>query len=818
MDSYLPRGSVLRAAAVLALAAATPAGAASWRWFDTQPVRPLLPSQFAFGADGSLWTFSYDGVRRTDAAGQTATGVSPIRVNAELDRGVLLADGGAILHGMSGARCSVARVDAGLRRVWSATTASWCRAYAATPDGRVWLADEHSLVRIDANGQVGLTLPLGDAAQPATHSWLAVTSDGGVVLAAQPGGSRHVSLARYGSTGELRWSWAYDSLEMRTLLVASDGSVLLAGHTPASGYSVGNPTVMKLSSAGALQWRTATQGRLDAVSDAALTSDGAVVIAGNGAAHRIESSGALSWTREPCSDGEGFTVVAALPDGGAALGCSMSQGSRLVRVAASGAILSVTPLPLSYLWPLGVRTDGLVLAAGFTGGPGMVPALVAIDASGAIVTSPATAPVIPEAREILGQTTAVDGSTYLLTLPYREAYRDLYLRRVDAAGALAWSQLLPSDLQQWQLAANGTRVCTTLRRHVDGAAGSANHLTCYAAADGATIWQASVPVTPIPVAPGTVLPPPFGGTPPPAYAAQFSAVLDDGTLVLFRSEPATHEFLSFAANGQPLGAARLQGRVNAVDVDPSGVIIASIGTADGRSVLMRYDRRGTAWRIGDSANALGAIDVVDGSVAADGSVLAIARAASPGPWPGGPRELWYIAPDGTVAWQRAYAGGTAPVEIARVGSANYFVEYPAPATGAPTRITRLSARDGAVQWQIEVPTVAETGGGGKFAVSGDGAIALLASDRDDHVKLRRYDTVDGRLAAAWDVPCNAYCGPARALAIDAGNTARLVMDVADRLRGRVPAVFALPVDKFARFFANEGRLIGNGPSRSSRGQ
>ncbi|WP_313916369.1 hypothetical protein [Tahibacter sp.] len=806
MDRYFMQGIGARAAAaMLALVFAASAGAAGWRWYDPQQTLPLAPAGLDFAADGSLWTFSYDAVRRTDAAGTTIAGVTDLASAVEYDRGVLLADGGAILRESPGGSCAVARVDARLRRLWTVSTPHWCRDYAATPDGRVWLADQQNLVRIDADGQIISTIPLGDAAEPVTNVSLAVTPDGGVVLVAQAAGSQQAAIRRYGSAGELRWSSNASALELNTVLVAADGSVLLAGHSPNAGYTIGNPTVIKLAANGGLQWRTATQGRADFVSDAALASDGAVIIAGNGAVHRIDAGGALSWTREPCTDASGFQRVVALPGAGAALGCSISAGSRLVRLASSGAILSTTALPLAYLWPPAARADGLVLLAGYGIGNLRTTQLVAVDASGAIVTAPATEPSAPEARTLLDQVVA-DGSTYVMSYPNRDFAVNLYLSKIGSGGTLAWRRAMEPGAQLWNLSANATRLCTTQRRWGTGSAVSTMGFACHAAADGAPLWQSSLPITPIPLAPGTVLPPPFGGTPPPPHAAQFSDVLNDGTLVFFRSEPAAHEFLSFDPAGRPIGAARLQGRLFSVAIHPAGVIVASVGTADGKSALMRYDLQGNATRIGDSPNPLNAIDIADGSVAADGSVIAIAHGPSLGAWPSGARELWSIGTDGNVLWKRAYTGGTGPVDIVRVGGAIYLAEYPGYDGAAVTRISRIAPQDGAMLWQTEATTPANASSGAKFSVSADGAFALLATERKDHLQLRRYDAKEGLLTAEWLYPCYTFCGEPRAIALDSDRVARIVLNVADAVRGRVPAVFAVPTDKFSRFIVNDGRI------------
>jgi len=331
--------------------------------------------------------------------------------------------------------------------------------------------------------------------------------------------------------------------------------------------------------------------------------------------------------------------------------------------------------------------------------------------------------------------------------------------------------------------------------------------SCFAAADGAPLWQSELPMTPIPLAPGTVLPPPLGGTPPPPYAAQHPAVLNDGTLVFFRSEPAAHEFLSFDPNGRPIGSAHLQGRIFSVAVNPAGVIVASVGTAIGQSVLMRYDLQGNAQPIGESPNPLNAIDVVNGSVGVDGSVLAIAHAPTLGTWPAGAAELWFIAADGSVLWKRPYTGLAGPTDIVRVGSAIYRVEYPGYNSAAMTRIARIASQDGATLWQIEVPVPANPANGNKFSVSADGTFAVLATDRKDHLQLRRYETKEGHLTAEWFIACNAFCGEPRAVAMDAGSVVRIVLNIADTLRGRVPAVFAIPTDKFSRFLVSDGRLI-----------
>lgn len=126
------------------------------------------------------------------------------------------------------------------------------------------------LVRVDATGAVqwtqGFTRPgdgrhfLFDAAELADGSWIAV---GATSIQDHP--PQPAWIVRLSSTGAVLWQYEYgggSAETARSVTPTADGGFAVAGHTDSSGAGSDDVWVMKIDSAGAIQWQK-TYGSFD---------------------------------------------------------------------------------------------------------------------------------------------------------------------------------------------------------------------------------------------------------------------------------------------------------------------------------------------------------------------------------------------------------------------------------------------------------------------------------------------------------------------------------------------------------------------------
>lgn len=190
-NTLMPMGtsvakSLLRSLPLLLCALA--AGAADWRTLQAPLSRPITPDSFRIGADGSIWNFSADGVRRSSPEGTTATvhrsALGGFVYNDLASDAVLLPDGGALLD-ISGVRggsgyCTVQRIDAQLRPTWRAEIPlqyKICKGLYANAAGQAWLPSGEKLYRLSAHDAVSPAIALVGALSYAERP-LAVTAAG----------------------------------------------------------------------------------------------------------------------------------------------------------------------------------------------------------------------------------------------------------------------------------------------------------------------------------------------------------------------------------------------------------------------------------------------------------------------------------------------------------------------------------------------------------------------------------------------------------------------------------------------------------------
>jgi hypothetical protein len=767
------------------------ASAADWRHVATPPTRPVDASDFMIAADGALWTFSFDGVRRTDTGGA----VSPPLAHPssgylpDFGSGLPLADGGAILVA-SDLSCSITRVDAGPRRVWQETTGRPCAWAAATPAGRVWLADHEYLTLYAESGRTLRRVRLGEPSYTRAVR-IGLAADGGASVATTSSENGGGAVTRYDLYGAPEWTWAHDALFAERVFATPDGTTIVVGLVREPLYTIGNLNVYALSKTGAVRWHYATTGRLEYFRDAFVDADGAVQVLMEtdraSTLYRIAATGTLAWRNETCASGSvrsDLSQMARLPGGDIALACPGTEGARYQRIDAGGRTLADTTLPTVNARPIRTRADGKVQVRGHDAVGVSASRLYAIDVDGKVADVPGASPSAPRGQSLAAQYLAPDGTSYLLARPSYVSVPDgLVLTKIDANGARAWQRTLTDNLSFVQMSSGGGVFC--LGGYGFSTTGAqTSEIRCYDDADGASRWSKTLPQN-------------AGGestkmTPPPGPPdIDWYRVLDDGSLVTLQGGAAAHAFVRYGTTGAELVRVNGAGGIRSASISATGQAVASLRTASGSAALVRYDRDGNAKPIGASVGAPGAFDLVDGSAADDGSVRVIARAASipPEPVPR-ERELWSIGADGNVAWKRPYETTYAQAAITTAANAVYLVETQnARGVGEPeiVRVQAYARADGATRGMLE-DALALPGGGGAFAVSGD--VAVVAAGQRERLRLVRHDA---RTLAPLDetfLACNDYCGPVRALALDADGTARSALDIADRALGASVGVIA----------------------------
>ncbi len=166
------------------------------------------------------------------------------------------------------------------------------------------------------------------------------TTDGGYVMAGNTNsfgaGNYDFYVVKLDNTGGLQWTRTIGGTAAdygRSVVQISDGSYVVAGYTKSYGAGLNDVYVAKLNSAGTLQWSKAIGG---AAGDEygyviAQTTDGGYVITGNTGSFgaggndvyvvKLNSAGALQWTRTVGGTGteESGTLVQTT-DGGFAIG------------------------------------------------------------------------------------------------------------------------------------------------------------------------------------------------------------------------------------------------------------------------------------------------------------------------------------------------------------------------------------------------------------------------------------------------------------------------------------------------------------------
>jgi len=232
-------------------------------------------------------------------------------------------------------------------RVYGGTEDDWLISVAAYPDGGYVLAggteskgaggEDGWVTKVNSTGYEQWTKTYGGPG-PDEFESVAVCPDGGYVLAGEffssdSNGSDGWVL-KLDSAGNVQWNRLYGGAHVDlfdSVAVCQDGGFLLAGVTDSMGAGSGDGWVVKLDSAGDTQWsRTFGGPDYDHLNSVDVCPDGGYIAAGvtyssgwryyNGWVVKLDSAGEQLWNR---TFGGGFDdwfySVVATPDGGCVL-------------------------------------------------------------------------------------------------------------------------------------------------------------------------------------------------------------------------------------------------------------------------------------------------------------------------------------------------------------------------------------------------------------------------------------------------------------------------------------------------------------------
>jgi len=246
---------------------------------------------------------------------------------------------------------------------------TWARSYGgpgrdgawsilATMDGSYLVAGESRsfdstsrlwLLKLDPQGAILWERMYEQATHLDEYARVRETSDGGFVISHQGSGTHVLRLT---PSGDVMWSRAYDLggsyAKARSLALAADGSIFLAGTTSHPGAFWADAWVMRLDASGNVSWskRYGTANGLELFNGIEATGDGGCVATGPGPTGnvwvvKLDANGNSQWQREYATGiGPHALSILQTTDGGYLATGLYEQGSNyhawLLRLDASG--------------------------------------------------------------------------------------------------------------------------------------------------------------------------------------------------------------------------------------------------------------------------------------------------------------------------------------------------------------------------------------------------------------------------------------------------------------------------------------------------
>ena len=778
------------------LLCAQAAGAADWRTLQPQLSRPITPDSFRIGADGSIWSFGADGVRRSSPDGTTATvhrsALGSFVYSDYARDAVLLPDGGALLD-LSGVRssggyCTVQRIDAQLRPAWRAEIPlqyETCKGLYANAAGQAWLPSGEKLYRLSPSGAVLPAVALVGSLSYAERP-LAVTADGAAISATRLRGANGTRLTRFNAVAGEDWSWTGEvGRELDLVTLSGDGGVFALERDFARDHQL-----RRWNGSGQLSWTRPLPGNDD--NTLALIAAGAGELyqlssVGNATTltlQRIGADGTLHWQKNlACQLAEAVDRrVVRLADDGLALLCQNGDGAQLQRLDRDGNATASLDLPQYQPRQLAQQRDGrllLLLRKPLADLSGTTARWLVVGDDGQAEPAALDGRRDAAASWLAGQAALADGSVYLLGEPVdgSTAVPTFLLNRIGADGRIAWTRELDGKARSLgaTLAAGADRVCVAsaaaaLPQQVD-------NLSCFGAADGTRLWSQ------------------YPGDSFPARQMTNLQLDNSGGIVLVRSNADSHEVQHWSSGGGLRSRTTGNRKATRAAIASSGHV--SVTTS---AELIRYNPDGSVgFRIGQNAAPLQLDEEasLQGTTGAtDGSLwLAGRRKDASDEFR---RSVWALAPDGSTRWTRDVDGFTAST-LLHAGDALYLLQWGSqPIAGEPgtglSRLSKLRAVDGSVAWtyasanpSINAPLFRD----GSLALLPNGSKVLLVHSWNDRLRLQRLDAASGAREHEAFVACGGYCAQPAAVAVDAAGSAHIAAEVLDRHTGQSAAAFGV---------------------------
>ncbi len=301
------------------------------------------------------------------------------------------------------------------------------------------------------------------------------TSDGGYAIAGYTTsfgqGGRDVYVVKLDGSGNVQWTRTIGGVDDdvgRSIIQTADGGYAIAGETRSYGAGGFDVYVVKLDSAGVVQWTRTIGGTGNDIGHSIIQiSDGSYVIAGearigpgyssNVYVAKLDSSGNIVWTRIIGGaelDG-GFSIIRASDEGFVVVGATQSYGQGnffdvyVIKLDSNGHVVWTRTIGGAswddYGFSIIQTTDGDYVIAGYTGsfGAGWEDVyVVKLDSMGNLLWARTIGGANHEQGYSIIQ--AADGSYVIAgyTISFGQGGSDVYVLKLDSNGNVVWTRTI----------------------------------------------------------------------------------------------------------------------------------------------------------------------------------------------------------------------------------------------------------------------------------------------------------------------------------------------------------------------------------------
>ncbi len=301
-------------------------------------------------------------------------------------------------------------------------------------------------------------LVIGDSSNTAEARSIIQTTDGGFITVGRnywPGG--HMYIVKLTSTGQMQWSKTIgspggDDLAL-SVIQTSDGGYAVSGFGSYFGPGIGGPFIVKLTSAGTVEWARVLVGDLlGAAYSIVQTADGGYITAnsmdeGGGTFRttivKLNNMGLLQWSKK-IGTSYGRCIKQTMDRGYIVAGATWSLGDDIlvVKLDSNGSLQwakTIGGKGSDFAYSIVQTTDGGYAVAGrtssFPNGDKMY--IVKLDSIGMLQWTKVVSVFLDEAFSIV-QTT--DGG--YAVAGYTGAHESLLILKLNSVGSLQWSRVV----------------------------------------------------------------------------------------------------------------------------------------------------------------------------------------------------------------------------------------------------------------------------------------------------------------------------------------------------------------------------------------